>query len=147
MIFSKDNLAKIIILILVTSNLFLIAFLVSYKLSDETVCVDRRLTLASLAQSLPPADKRRFSAELKLHEAEYRASLAQLRKSRASLDMAIIAVDFDMQEASTRFSNWKQSLDEFINTFGSILISATSKVSPEGRRSLVDTFPAVPRCK
>lgn len=136
-----------VLLVSVMLNAFCLSFLgIRYVQNRAPICIDHRVTINGLIASLPRADQARFAAVLKEEKPQYLKQLMTIGVRRAALDQAVQSASFSPELVQQEFKSWQNAWNDFISVFGFTLIDATARISPEGRRALIQAFPNHPHC-
>lgn len=128
----------------VVLNLFLIAMIgghlwqsrVRVHLDNSSTPLSR--VLARAEASLSSEDAAAFGAVMRENEPRYMADAQRLAATRRLLDAQITAEQFDPEATRKALADWRSAWLRFMDDFSDPLVTALSKVSPEGRQKLVN---------
>ena len=94
--------------------------------------------LAQIAASLPADDARIMRAELRTDAMKLAAAETEVRLSEEAVRDSLRADPFDPAAVRTAMAESNQARDRFFQLVHNALATATTKMSPDGRRALAD---------
>jgi hypothetical protein len=123
-------------------NLFCVAlttgFLLHGRHHGRLGAVSLARALANAGASLSGSDATVFNNIVQRDAPRYAEAAQALAKSREELRHQIAADPFNPVEAKQAYAAWQTSLNMFIDDIGDTLIDALNKISPRGRRTILD---------
>jgi uncharacterized membrane protein len=127
----------------VVLNIFLIAIFVGQQMhrngySAGTGGTTLTRALANAEASLPASDAAAFGSVMRSNKAHYHAAAADLAAARSELEKQVASENFDSKATKQALANWRQAWNRFFDDFEDTLVEALAKVSPAGRRRLIE---------
>jgi uncharacterized membrane protein len=124
-------------------NVFLAALIAGHvlqqagsRLASDTPWPAR--TLANVEASLSPSDAASFGSVIRGNRARFIGSMSELVQARDRLAKQIVSEPFDPAAVKRDLAAWRQSWNHFLDDFDDTLVEALAKISPDGRRRLVE---------
>ncbi|WP_342627939.1 periplasmic heavy metal sensor [Nguyenibacter vanlangensis] len=126
-------------------NLFLAAVVGGQYLRHRTEGAHQATALATFLQNatehLSPADAAAFRSVLWQDAPRYVQAHENLARARADIDNQLLAPHFDAAATRAAMARWQAAWNGFVGDFSDALVEAISHLSPEGRRTLVNSAP------
>ncbi|MCQ9156855.1 periplasmic heavy metal sensor [Acidomonas methanolica] len=94
-----------------------------------------------LTSHLDNSDAEAFRSALKQEEPHYAKAHENLALARADINRLLLAPNFDPAAAREAMRRWRLAWNAFVGSFGDALVDAMARISPAGRRAIVETMP------
>lgn len=123
-------------------NLFLVAVVSGQYLHHREghVPVLTRI-LRHVTSRLDAQDAAAFRAALHQEAPHYAQAQEDLVRARAEIDRQLLAPHFDPVATRAAMQQWQDAWNVFVGTFSDALVEAMGRLSPAGRRALVNSTP------
>jgi len=145
---TRSSLKRLILPLSLVLNIFLVALIAGHMIRRHSGAEDPQPVLArallSAQKHLPPADATTFATVMRTHAPHYTKAALDLARARLELEKQVAAEPFDTNAMNEALDSWKVAWIAFLKDFKEPLIEALEKISPEGRRKLVEArFPGL----
>ncbi len=126
-------------------NLFLIALIGGHLLrrdvhqasvAAEPVPLAR--ALSAVESTLSPTDAAAFRSAMRSESPNIAESVRQIAEARRAVGRQILAEPYDPKATRDAMAAWQASWNHFFEQVSGPLVDALGKISPEGRKKLVD---------
>lgn len=94
--------------------------------------------LAMAEAQLSSKDAAAFDAVMRRDAPRYMAQAKKLRDVRIHMEQLLLAEPYDPVKIKAAMQQWQSTSDDFTHAISGTLIEALGKISPEGRRKLID---------
>jgi hypothetical protein len=123
-------------------NLFFVAVIGGYAWQQYSAVPSAGIgmlpALAEAESVLSREDAAIFDAIVRRDMPRFGAAAKQLKEAREAMGHQVMTEPFNAVATHQAFQNWAAASRRFQEVFSGTLIEALSKISPEGRRKLVD---------
>lgn len=97
--------------------------------------------LQHVTSRLDAQDADAFRTVLRREAPRYAQAQENLARARAEIDRQLLAPHFDPEATRAAMQQWRGAWTVFVGTFSDALVEAMGRLSPQGRRALVDAAP------
>ncbi|GBQ27263.1 periplasmic heavy metal sensor [Gluconacetobacter sacchari] len=97
--------------------------------------------LQHMTSRLDARDAEAFRTVLRQEAPRYAQAQENLARARAEIDRQLLAPHFDPEATRAAMQQWRAAWNVFVGTFSDALVEALGRLSPQGRRALVDAAP------
>ncbi|GAJ28177.1 periplasmic heavy metal sensor [Acidomonas methanolica] len=123
-------------------NLFLVAVVggqyLRHREGDGPVLMR---VLQHVTSRLDAKDAAAFRAVLRQEAPRYAQAQENLARARAEIDRQLLAPQFDPVATRAAMQQWQAAWNVFVGSFSNALVEAMGRLSPAGRRALVNAAP------
>lgn len=125
-------------------NIFLVALVVGHILHragygrDDSSIPPMARALANAEASLSPSDASVFGSIIRSNKPGYIQAILEFAQARDRLGKQITTEPFDPAAVNEALLVWRQSWNHFLDEFDDTLVEALGKISPDGRRRLIE---------
>ncbi|MCQ9154191.1 periplasmic heavy metal sensor [Acidomonas methanolica] len=123
-------------------NLFLVAVVggqyLRHREGDGPVLMR---VLQHVTSRLDAKDAAAFRTVLRQEAPRYAQAQENLARARAEIDRQLLAPHFDPVATRAAMQQWQAAWNVFVGSFSNALVEAMGRLSPAGRRALVNAAP------
>jgi len=137
---SRFAFPRMILPLSIILNIFLVAVIAGHMIRQRSEETQTGLAhaLANAEKNLPLEDAEKFRDVMRKDGPQFLKAAANLAYARNELEKLVAAETFDAAATAQALDTWENTWVSFVNDFKGTLIEALGKISPEGRRKLVD---------
>jgi len=139
---TRSSLTRMILPFSIILNIFLVAVIAGHMIrqhsGDQEAQPILARALANVQKNLPPEDAAAFTKVMRTNAPQFTKAALDLAHARGELEKQIAAEPFDTNATSEALDAWKNAWIAFLKNFKGSLLEALDRLSPEGRRKLVE---------
>jgi uncharacterized membrane protein len=141
----EQRVRRALLVVSLLLNLFLAALAGAQYLRHRAEAARQEPVLARVLQDvtsrLDAADAETFRSVLRQEAPHYAQARENLSRAREDIDRALLAPDFDPAATREAMKRWQTAWNAFVGSFSDVLVDAMSRLSPAGRRAIVEAVP------